>query len=311
LGADACAGCTAPIVAREGEVCYELAVHNGDIDEDTYFTLPVGESYDQFYYAVPWPANTVATRWGVVLDAPSVVAHVWLFEQAVGLPHGTVERNVLGTTLLQDARLVAPWSIGDCVIEMPQGTGLELPDPSETGTVLMAQWHHANFTDTAQDDSSKLVVCTEPAGTRTAAAFTMLGTESITTPNNTIASHDSVCLNDSGSPISIAAIAPQMRRIGVHMQVVIEHLAGGTTVVHDHPFDYGWFALHSATALMQPGDGIRTECTFDNPYDFTSVGYGQSIVQETCYAFALSYPPRALDNGIGSLIGATNTCWED
>jgi hypothetical protein len=28
-----------------------------------------------------------------------------------------------------------------------------------------------------------------------------------------------------------------------------------------------------------------------------------------CYQFALSYPYGALNNGVLSLIGATNTCW--
>jgi hypothetical protein len=53
---------------------------------------------------------------------------------------------------------------------------------------------------------------------------------------------------------------------------------------------------------------VRTECTFDND-TFSTVGFGQALAQEQCFAFALSYPIGALDNGVLSLIGPTNTCW--
>jgi hypothetical protein len=28
-----------------------------------------------------------------------------------------------------------------------------------------------------------------------------------------------------------------------------------------------------------------------------------------CYNFTMAYPAHALENGVPSLIGATNTCW--
>ncbi len=34
-----------------------------------------------------------------------------------------------------------------------------------------------------------------------------------------------------------------------------------------------------------------------------------SGMQEMCYQFTISYPYGALNNGVISLIGATNTCW--
>ena len=40
-----------------------------------------------------------------------------------------------------------------------------------------------------------------------------------------------------------------------------------------------------------------------------SVAFGPSSNQEMCYNFAYSYPAGALDNGVPSLVGATNTCW--
>ena len=40
-----------------------------------------------------------------------------------------------------------------------------------------------------------------------------------------------------------------------------------------------------------------------------NVAFGPSTEQEMCYQFAFSYPAGALENGILSLVGATNTCW--
>ena len=58
----------------------------------------------------------------------------------------------------------------------------------------------------------------------------------------------------------------------------------------------------------EAGDVIESTCTFNNTTT-SSVAFGQSTEQEMCYQFALAYPYDALNNGVLSLIGATNTCW--
>jgi hypothetical protein len=78
----------------------------------------------------------------------------------------------------------------------------------------------------------------------------------------------------------------------------------------DHPFQFDYQTNYrlNPTLVLQPGDAITSTCTYQNT-GVGTVGFGQSTKQEMCYQFALSYPYQALDNGVLSLIGATNTCW--
>ncbi|HVW28712.1 MAG TPA: hypothetical protein VHC69_25275, partial [Polyangiaceae bacterium] len=101
-----------PLVAEPGETCYEFPVHGVSSPTDkTKFTVQPGQSYNQFYYAIPWPAGTLATRFGAKFDNVSILHH-WLgFGISAGTqPVGTVQTNVTGTTLGDGAELVGGWA---------------------------------------------------------------------------------------------------------------------------------------------------------------------------------------------------------
>jgi hypothetical protein len=263
---------------------------------------------------VPWPAGSVATRIGVQLGAHDVAVHAWLFDATSVGEHGQVNRNVTGTLLGSDASLIAPWSAGECSYEPPSNIGLRLPDPG-SDRQLVAQWHYANATGSSRADASKIIVCVEPAGDRTVAAYTVLGTESLNgaigTPPGATAQFGDGCLNEADAPIALVAVAPHMHRIGTDARVVIEHAAGGATVVHDEPFSFGAYQHYAIDAVLNPGDLVYTECTFDNT-TMGNVRFGLPTTSEMCYAFALSHPVGALDKpGLLSLIGFNNACWGD
>jgi hypothetical protein len=74
------------------------------------------------------------------------------------------------------------------------------------------------------------------------------------------------------------------------------------------PFDFNYQVHYDADVTLMPGDTIQSFCEFRNDTDH-STPFGPSTKQEMCYQFAFSYPAGALDNGVVSLIGATNTCW--
>ena len=57
-----------------------------------------------------------------------------------------------------------------------------------------------------------------------------------------------------------------------------------------------------------PGESITSTCRYQNG-SVAASPFGPSSDQEMCYQFAFSYPAGALDNGVLSLVGATNTCW--
>jgi hypothetical protein len=120
------------------------------------------------------------------------------------------------------------------------------------------------------------------------------------------------CTNNSGKPITIMGYTPHMHLLGVNMKSVVQRAAGGTETAFDHPFLFdhqvNYILKPGSGYVLQPGDKITSTCTFDNTTT-AAVAFGQSTKAEMCYQFTIAYPYGALNNGVFSLIGATNTCW--
>jgi hypothetical protein len=297
-----------PLVARDGETCYEFLTHGQTGASDTSkFPIPPDESYSQLYYGIPWPAGTVATRFGAKFDALAYLHH-WLgFSTTVNTP-GVVSKNVLGTTLGEGTELVGGWAVGGCNTEFPADVGLKLPDPGSGG--IMIQWHHFNTTQTTQMDGSIVQWCTVPTGMRAnIGGLTFLGTEYLGMPPG-ISDVSGTCLNDSGGDITIFGFDPHMHTIGINMKSVIARTGGMDETVFDQPFqfDQQFNYIMDPPVVLKAGESITSTCTFNN-MSASTVDFGQSTKQEMCYQFALAYPYGALNNGVLSLIGSTNTCW--
>src|SRR5687768_15898889 len=92
-----------PLIATEEETCYEFRAHElSDPSDTTELIVLSGERYNQLYYTVPWPADTLATRIGMVLDNEEVLMHWWMFGLGAGaFPNGTVEHDATGSTMGQ------------------------------------------------------------------------------------------------------------------------------------------------------------------------------------------------------------------
>jgi hypothetical protein len=302
----------APLTAMDGETCWEFLVHGqSGVTDKSKFSIPTGESYSQFYYDVPWPANSVATRFGNKFDNLKVLHHWLAFKSSAGTAAGTVSKNVTGTTLGENAELVAGWAVGGCTTTYPKDVGVKLPDTGK----IMVQWHHYNNEGTPQMDSSAVQICTVPAAMRpNTAGLTFLGTEDFNGifgmgPGKQ--DFTTSCPNDSTGPITIIGFTPHMHTIGSNMKTALLKKGETTpTTVFDKPFvfDQQVNYMLDTPVVMQPGDSVVTTCSFQNDTGF-NVAFGQSTNQEMCYQFALAYPYGALNNGVGSLIAATNTCW--
>ena len=299
-----------PLVAKDGEKCYEFLTHGTSGASDTSkFNIPVDESYSQFYYAVPWPAGTLATRYGAKFDNLKVLHHWLAFKSSSPNAAGTVSPNVTGTTLGENTELIAGWAVGGCNTVYPDDVGVKLPDSGK----IMIQWHHYNNTGTRQMDGSIVQICTVPAGGRpNVAGLTFLGTENFNGlfgmgPGKQ--EFTTSCPNDSMGPITIIGFDPHMHTIGSNMKSVIIKADGTRTTIFDKPFKFDQQVNYmlKQRAVMMPGDRIESTCTFQNDTG-ANVAFGQSTNQEMCYQFALSYPYGALNNGAPSLIGSTNTC---
>lgn len=69
--------------------------------------------------------------------------------------------------------------------------------------------------------------------------------------------------------------------------------------------------LSSGSGALARYKGItqdRLAANVMNTSDY-GVAFRPSTDPEMCYQFAFAYPAGALENGVLSLVGATNTCW--
>jgi hypothetical protein len=99
-----------------------------------------------------------------------------------------------------------------------------------------------------------------------------------------------------------------MHQYGRHFTVAIQGANGQSTTVIDQGFDVGNQAMVETPFQLQPGDTLKTTCTFQNTSAVT-VGWGGPFTGgEMCYGFVVHYPAHALDNGTRSLLGAANSC---
>ena len=94
------------------------------------------------------------------------------------------------------------------------------------------------------------------------------------------------------------------------MNTVVKRLDGSSETVFDRDFDFNSQITYllDPKIILQPGETIVSTCTFDNSTN-ASVPFGPSTTQEMCYNFTTSFPAKALDDGVFSLIGARNVCW--
>jgi hypothetical protein len=308
-GEDLCEAADAlePLVPRDGEVCYEFAAHGGQaLPDTTKYPVPPGEHYQMFYFDIPWDAPVQGTRFGANYDRIDMQHH-WLLLALPALNPAGSHRPSPATLIVEGGgSLLAGWSVGGCNVEFPPDVGLELPNTGLIGV----QFHFYNNTDATAEDGSSIVICTVPAGTRpNTNSMTWLGTEDLSIgPGMTDVS--GTCPNDSDAPITIWGFWPHMHKFGVNMRGTVNRVGGTSEVLFDKKFDFNnqvTYELKPSIVLM-PGDSITTTCSYLNDSTGT-VGFGESTEDEMCYQFTYSYPPRALDNGVPSLIGADNVCW--
>jgi hypothetical protein len=312
-------GVTAPeadyktgLVAKPGETCYDLPTHGGQTPGDkTVYSVVPGEHYEQFYFKTPWPAGVVATRFGAKFDNIKVLHHWLLFTSAKSVSMDGTHETTAGTQLGDTAQLIGGWAVGGKNVEFPADMGFELP----SAELLNAQWHFYNQGTANETDASMVQVCTVPAAMRkNIASMTFLGTEDFNgifgMPPHETSQFGGTCTNESAGPVTIWAFWPHMHKLGRRMTSVITRVDGKTEMAFDSAFDFN-LQIHyplSPMLVLQPGDSITSTCTFENNTN-AAVAFGPSTEQEMCYQFAFTYPARAIDNGVISLIGATNTCW--
>jgi len=292
--------------------CFDFRNHGEPVAGDTskYGVIP-GEHYVCSHYSLPWNEPAELVSWETLYDNKAIVHHWLAYSVPVG---GAVDGQFeacIGTHLLQDAQLVAGWAVGGQDVAFPADTALRMPDAERE---FLIEWHYFNSSGVEQMDGSGVRLCVLPQGTRpNLAGITWLGTENFNgpagMPPGQVSEFSGTCVNNSGAPIHIVRLWPHMHTWGRRMKSVVTRVdTGADENVFEMPFDFSYQVSYEASVDLQPGDSITSTCTFDNQ-SASPVAFGPSTEQEMCYQFAFSYPAGALDNGVLSLVGATNTCW--
>jgi hypothetical protein len=309
--AGAGAGGAGGIAAPVDEVCYEFRNHGQPVAGDTTkYPIPPGEQYVCNHFVIPWTGEMEMTRYETLYDNQAVLHHWLLYDVPGGAIDGTFE-PCIGTHVLQDAQLVAGWAVGSNNVEMPPDVGLRMPKQDRS---FLLEWHFYNSGFDIQEDGSGVRICVVPKGQRAkTAGMTWLGTEFFNgpagMPPGVQSDFSGTCPNDSAEPITIFRIWPHMHKWGRHMKSTVLRNGGvAEETVFDQAFDFNYQISYESNVVLMPGDTITSTCTFNNESS-SAVAFGPSSDQEMCYQFAFSYPAGALDNGIVSLVGATNTCW--
>lgn len=307
--------------ASGSETCYELKVHGAQTVDTSPLVIKPGDQYEQFYFSVPWPEGTVATRFSTNVDNAQVLHHWFLFDTNETQGEGTHITAPLPTLIGTDPKLLAMWSAGGGELVAPQDVGFELPKP---GRKLNLQWHFANNTDTDQADASVVQICTLPAAERAhIAAFTALGTEDLNgnawtggdggMPAHQESTFTTLCMpgrmgGTLSEPIHILGFMPHMHQLGTRMQTRVSRMDGLVQDLFAQPFRFGQSRFYEVDYALAAGDKLQTSCTFNNDTDY-KVPFGEASDLEMCYQFTLAYPAHALSNGAFSLLGWTSTCW--
>jgi hypothetical protein len=314
-------GSTVPLVAGPGETCYEFKVHQSTtmVDANKY-EIASGEHYEQFYYKVPWPKDTIATAYGTRMDNAAVLHHWLLFSTLENEVEGFHKTAPLPTLIGTNPVLLAGWAVGGPNLVAPDDVGFELPDP---GAQINVQWHFYNSTDAPQKDASSVQICTVPKSTRkNIGGITWLGTEDLMgniwtggpgMPPGQESTFTTTCVpgrrglgpNDS---IHIIGFEPHMHRIGKHMKTAVKRPDGTMETIFDKPFTFGSETHYYQNYELKPGEELVTSCSFNNTNTF-GVPFGESSDTEMCYQFVFAYPAHALSNGAFSLLGVPDTCW--
>jgi hypothetical protein len=314
-------GSTTALVEGPGEKCYEFKTHNSTTSvDDTPYAIDAGEHYEQFYFNVPWPKDSIAIAYGTRMDNPKVLHHWLLFSTNEAQTEGNHFTAPLPTLIGTDPVLLAGWAVGGPNLVAPKDVGFELPDPGRT---INVQWHFYNSTGSQQMDKSSVQICTVPKTMRpNIGGVTWLGTEDLMgnvwfggsgMPAHKETTFTTTCEPartgmNATDPIHIIGFEPHMHRIGKHMTTSVVKADGTTSVIFDKPFSFGNETHYYESYTLMPSEKLITSCTFNNTNDY-GVPFGESSDSEMCYQFAFAYPVHALSNFAASILGVTDTCW--
>jgi hypothetical protein len=244
--------------------------------------------YQCFAFRSPFTPTQQATAWAPIIDNERVIHHWILFRTRTPQAEG----STMGCRMPLDSTFVAGWAPGGPNYVMPPDVGMELSAGANEYFILQV---HYNNTGGMALDSSGVAFCTTNMPRPNVAGVLSLGSASISIPPRTMnRAVTGNCMNRFGVPLTVLSSTPHMHQAARSFRTEI--LRGGATgrseMLVDVPrwnFNDQTSYQHSPPVVVNPGDVLRTTCTYDNTGS-SFIRFGERTEDEMCFNFALVYP---------------------
>jgi hypothetical protein len=198
-------------------------------------------------------------------------------------PPGT-HHTVLARNGLSAGGIVYASGVGTNEIVFPEGVGLKL----NAGDDVILQLHLFNTSDDTMTGTSGIeIVEVDAADVQYEANLHLPGPFGFQIPPQQTYTFAGTCTLTE--PQTIFAVFPHMHQLGVHFKATL-NVGGVDMVLHDddYAFDDQAF-IPFEPIVMNPGDTITSECTWNNTTDQT-VMWGESSTSEMCFSILYRYP---------------------
>lgn len=277
------------------------ALSRVDVELGMQAEFQMTEEPDEYRcFVLDWPADTdqFVTGIGVKPGNPAVVHHVIAF---VATPNMLAEVQELddasegpgypcfgGPGFRGD--WLGAWAPGGAGYDYPPGTGI----PVEAGSKIVMQVHYNSLTAGKQPDLTTLQIKMDDAVDHEAVLQpwtnpAWLSGDSMMIPAATKdVKHswdmDPTPYMSNGNPMLIHSPLLHMHELGQSARLSIYRADGSETCLLDIPaWNFHWqggYALKDPV-LLQPGDRVHLECTWDNP-TMNDIAWGEGTGDEMC-----------------------------
>lgn len=267
------------------------------------YTLGPGEPNQNicFIYRSPFSQTQQATAWGPVTDDARVLHHwiLWRTQSA------QVDGRVGPCNMPGDQQFVMGWAPGGGVYVMPDDVGLELRQTTGDEYLILEMHYNNAAGHTDVTDASGVQVCVTDTPRAQEAGILAFGTTAITLPPrstgvSTTGTCGSFLTRLLPSPLTVLSSGPHMHQLGTSFRT--ELLPGGSGApvvmvdVDPWSFDDQIAYRYPEPMVINPGDAVRTTCTYSNPGEST-VTFGERTEDEMCFNFMMVYPISAIPDG--------------
>lgn len=281
---------------------FELRAHGQPVPGDeTPFQVPgPADSLQCFIFRAPADAPVHALRFEPVVEHPEAVHHMVL---------GTIETPT-ERTFDGKAGPCRPgddpansatvfWLPGNGAIRMPADVGLRLPGGED---VYYALGVHYVAHESGIRDRSGFRVCATATPPEHEAALHWLGSEDTFIAAGSAHETGVDCHVQGDDPVHVVSILPHMHDYGRRIEVLRLDAGGGAETLIDAPFDRWNQRPYHGDWELQPGEGLRVRCHFENPTGF-HIFPGPEAHNEMCFFFTVAYPAgRLTDPDSGALV---------